>query len=677
MVARRAEFETFVQQGKGFAIRSSQPDEKFVAVSSQGDFNGDGVHDVIIASDQNRAYVIYGSENPENIIDVSQLDGTNGFIVTGIRGDGSSIGIHTVGPTGGVGIDPLWDFAITSPTVDNDTGEAYIIFGTDDGSAKIDVSELDGTNGFIVQGKEEGDRLGADVAGIALFSGDPGEEIFDPSFDIVFTASGEDDGKGATYIIFGKTGAEEEISDGTIFDLSTLDGTNGFRISGINPGDQSGFSASGGGNIGGGTNKEDVNKDGFDDFIIGAPYADPKGIIDAGQVYVIFGGPSGSFPSNLELSELDGTNGFIVNGAEEGGLLGFDVSGLFFVNEEFGAPDEIFGAIGADFDIVLPAPGIGKTYVLYGSAITNNFDISTLDETSGFIIEGDGSGVTVTGTFDLNGDNVGDILIGAEGGDNAPAAAVIYGREGGRDNLNLADLEEEDGYLLDDANAVVSVSEAGFVRGFSNLPALIAAIPDSNVAYVIYGAEQTPTIGDTVIGTQDNDTLGGTALEDTIAGALGNDEILGGKGSDVLRGDINSRDSGGDVGDNDTIRGGEGDDRIGGKGGDDILFGDEGDDQIWGDAGDDILRGGLGDDTLIGDDFSGGQGKDIFVLAEGEGIDTIVDFEMNIDLIGLADGLSFGQLTFKNDEILLSNQTLAVLNGVDTMSLTGADFVTA
>ena len=47
-------------------------------------------------------------------------------------------------------------------------------------------------------------------------------------------------------------------------DLSSLDGTNGYVFIGDTEGDNAGTSVSG---IG------DVNDDGFDDFIIGAPHA--------------------------------------------------------------------------------------------------------------------------------------------------------------------------------------------------------------------------------------------------------------------------------------------------------------------------------------------------------------------------------------------------------------------
>ena len=64
------------------------------------------------------------------------------------------------------------------------------------------------------------------------------------------------------------------------FDLSTFDGTNGFRLDGIDAGDNSGYSVSSAG---------DVNGDGFDDLIIGAPYSDQGGDSLAGETYVVLG----------------------------------------------------------------------------------------------------------------------------------------------------------------------------------------------------------------------------------------------------------------------------------------------------------------------------------------------------------------------------------------------------
>ncbi len=167
-----------------------------------------------------------------------------------------------------------------------------------------------------------------------------------------------------------------------------------------------------------------------------------------------------------------------------------------------------------------------------------------------------------------------------------------------------------------------------------------------------------------------NDAVQAGAGDDIVAGLLGDDIIYGGDGDDILRGDGNSKKSnaGGSNGGDDIIYGGAGNDRIGGKAGNDTLFGDAGDDQLWGDDGDDILRGGLGNDILTGDDFSGGTGADTFVLALGEGTDTIVDFQAGIDTIQIL-GASGATLSFNGEQILANDEVLAIVKGVDTATL--------
>ncbi|MEO1593416.1 MAG: glycerophosphodiester phosphodiesterase family protein, partial [Cyanobacteria bacterium J06632_22] len=167
----------------------------------------------------------------------------------------------------------------------------------------------------------------------------------------------------------------------------------------------------------------------------------------------------------------------------------------------------------------------------------------------------------------------------------------------------------------------------------------------------------TAALGNVLIGTDESDTL---------AGGLGNDIIEGGDGDDVLRGDLNNRSPQGSVGGDDFISGGAGNDRIGGKGGNDELLGDAGDDQIWGDDGDDILRGGLGNDTLTGDDFSGGIGADTFVLAVGEGVDLILDYNNGgvIDTIEVLGASSFEAVQQGGDTaIVAGEETLAIVAG--------------
>ncbi|MEM1279855.1 MAG: calcium-binding protein, partial [Cyanobacteria bacterium P01_H01_bin.152] len=183
-----------------------------------------------------------------------------------------------------------------------------------------------------------------------------------------------------------------------------------------------------------------------------------------------------------------------------------------------------------------------------------------------------------------------------------------------------------------------------------------------------------------LVGTDPQDvTIVGGAGDDTVAGHLGHDLILGEAGQDIVRGDLNFRPPGGPVGGDDLMFGGDGDDRLGGKGGNDWLVGGLGNDAMWGDHGSDVLYGGLGDDTLTGDDFSGGTGDDLFVLAPGDGTDTITDFGNGNDRILLLDCLTFEQLTLQtvngDTQIAFGTETLAIVKG--RTDLTEGDFISA
>ncbi|MEO1396049.1 MAG: pre-peptidase C-terminal domain-containing protein [Cyanobacteria bacterium J06634_5] len=210
--------------------------------------------------------------------------------------------------------------------------------------------------------------------------------------------------------------------------------------------------------------------------------------------------------------------------------------------------------------------------------------------------------------------------------------------------------------------------------------------PEVGVFFGPYELTATLTEGDIqppkVTVTPGDDTLTGTANSDTLFGDLGDDIITGGDGDDILRGDLNDRSpQDGEPGGNDIIFGGNGNDRIGGKSGNDILSGDAGDDFIWGDDGDDIIMGVTGNDILVGDNFSNGSGSDLFVFGNDDGTDTILDFEVGIDRIGLVEGeLTFADLTITQDGsntllgVTSSGETLAVLNDVQASSLTESSF---
>ncbi|MGF1515553.1 MAG: polysaccharide lyase [Elainellaceae cyanobacterium] len=134
------------------------------------------------------------------------------------------------------------------------------------------------------------------------------------------------------------------------------------------------------------------------------------------------------------------------------------------------------------------------------------------------------------------------------------------------------------------------------------------------------------------------------------------------------------------AGRSEVIFGGDGRDRLRGGDEDDLLFGEAGKDRLRGDAGNDVLWGGAGDDRLIGD-TSGDKGRDIFVLTPDSGTDRIFDFQAGIDRIGLADGLTFGQLEFSQAGRYAaigdraSGERLALLKEVDIAELGETAFV--
>ena len=119
------------------------------------------------------------------------------------------------------------------------------------------------------------------------------------------------------------------------------------------------------------------------------------------------------------------------------------------------------------------------------------------------------------------------------------------------------------------------------------------------------------------------------------------------------------------------------DNLIGGNGADQIE-GLNGKDTLDGSAGNDTLLGGNGKDSLVGgaglDILTGGNGKDVFVLEPGNGEDTITDFELGLDRLGLTGQLEYDDLTFSGNAIQAGDELLATLNGVDTGQLMTHDF---
>ena len=147
-------------------------------------------------------------------------------------------------------------------------------------------------------------------------------------------------------------------------DLSSLDGSNGFRISGV-----------GGmrpqrllGRLGGRRQRRRLRRPDRR-----RPLADPHGSY-SGASYVVFGKASG-FAANIDLSSLDGSNGFKLSGAAAYDHSGLSVASAGDVNGD-GFADLIVGASRCRPERQQLS---GASYVVFGKAsgFAANLDLST------------------------------------------------------------------------------------------------------------------------------------------------------------------------------------------------------------------------------------------------------------------------------------------------------------
>lgn len=157
---------------------------------------------------------------------------------------------------------------------------------------------------------------------------------------------------------------------------------------------------------------------------------------------------------------------------------------------------------------------------------------------------------------------------------------------------------------------------------------------------------------DKVQGTGKNDTCNGKGGNDRIFAKGGNDRLLGKSGNDRLTcGSGNDRAFG--DGGNDTLKG---------NAGNDLLQGGKGNDRLLGGASNDVLIGNQGRDTLVG-----GSGQDTFTFnSVSDGIDTINDFTLNVDLIDLRGIFSSALFTGIDVQSRFTEFLQVVQSGVDT-----------
>lgn len=325
-------------------------------VASAGDVNADGYDDLLITSTHNsesayhagQMYLILGRPEADWGQDypVSQADAS--FLGTA-ESDRLGRSAHGVGDVNGDGFDDFVVASISSDTNGFDAGENYLFLGRPFTSTTwwgmdYPVSQADAS--FVGEG--EGDEAGRRVSQ----AGDVNSDGLD---DFLIGSARNDHGgldAGIGYLILGRA----EADWGMAYPLAEADAS----FPGEDPRDQAGRRLSGVG---------DVNHDGYDDFIIGAPH-NTRGGFAAGSAYLIYGKPMADWGLLHSLSFAD----VVYVGKEEVGVAGYDMAWLNDFNGD-GIDDMGIAAFGGRNNQDVP----GEAYIILGSDVPSAMELTPGD----------------------------------------------------------------------------------------------------------------------------------------------------------------------------------------------------------------------------------------------------------------------------------------------------------
>ena len=227
------------------------------AANFAGDFNGDGIDDLILGAygylgSIGEAYIIFGRRSGFTDIDLNTASlstSQQGFKITGVASTYFGYQVSSIGDVNHDGFD---DVIIGSLGTTDNKGYCHVLFGNNNGLADINLATTDLAGqgrGFKITGRS-GDKIGSSLPS----HGDINHDGID---DIVIGAQGDSaNSNGAVYVIYGRASGFTDIDFGSVT-LST--NHQGFEITGAD-GKELGLSVA---------SSVDVNHDGVDDIIIG------------------------------------------------------------------------------------------------------------------------------------------------------------------------------------------------------------------------------------------------------------------------------------------------------------------------------------------------------------------------------------------------------------------------
>lgn len=310
--------------------------------------------------------------------------------------------------------------------------------------------------------------------------------------DVLIGAIGDSEGgsfAGKAFLILGSSlGADATLS------LSSAD----YSFVGESASSYAGWRVSGAG---------DVDGDGLDDILVGAHLHDGGGT-NSGKAYLILGSSLGA-SSTIRLSDAD----YSFVGEYAGDYAGYHASGAGDVDGD-GLDDILLGSIHSDAG----GDNAGKAYLILGSSLgaAADFDLAEADHSFVGEAANDHASVSASAAGDVDGDGLGDILIGAwandDGGSDAGKAYVILGSSLTPGEINLSEADHQLTGEVDLDYAGVSVSGAGDVDG-DGLDDILVGAPFSDEGsrlagkvYLIKGSSLT--LGSSSLSEADHQFIG-------------------------------------------------------------------------------------------------------------------------------------------------------------------------
>ena len=360
-----------------------------------GDINGDGFDDFAIRSIETdgiaigpgQVYVFHGQGSgwePD-----TTLASADASFVGEDEWEYAGKSVAGAGDVDGDGLD---DYLIGVPFNDeagSGTGQVYVLLGATPRSALgIHLSESDAS--FL--GGQEREYAGEAVASAGDVNGDGLDDILIGAPDSDTGA----DGPGRAYLVLGHSAG---------WSMDTSLNTADACFSGEGEEDGAGWSVAGVG---------DIDGDGLDEFVVGAPYADSGGA-SAGQVYLFAGRQSGWSPGgSLALADV------VFHGEAIGDRAGATVSGIGDADGD-GLDDLLIGAPYSDGS----AEWAGQSYLVRGRTDLSELGGSLAYADASFLgeVDSDSAGSALAGAGDVNGDGYDDLLIGAMGNDEVDTKA--------------------------------------------------------------------------------------------------------------------------------------------------------------------------------------------------------------------------------------------------------------